>query len=202
MERLAPLEPPYASPVADTLAAMMPPGVEPLRLFRMLGHNPRILEKIRAGNLLDRGSIERAVRELVILRTCARCSSEYEWGIHVVVFARRYGLDEAKITGTLEWSADDVRWSATERVLVGMVDELHDTSTLSDALWRALQAHFDAAQIVELIVLAGFYHVISFVTNGFQIDLEPTAERFSNMRSPDSQLRSEPSPGSRTNASA
>ena len=57
MARIAPLDPPYAPPVADTLAAMMPPGLEPIALFRTLAHNPRVLEKFRAGNLLDAAAI-------------------------------------------------------------------------------------------------------------------------------------------------
>ena len=89
--RLAPLEPPYDENVAATLAEMMPPGVPPLRLFRTIAHNPRVLAKIRASNLLDRGSLERRHREIVILRTTARCGCEYEWGVHVSFFARASG---------------------------------------------------------------------------------------------------------------
>ena len=33
-------------------------------------------------------------REIVIDRlTCARCTCEYEWGVHVAFFASRVGLD-------------------------------------------------------------------------------------------------------------
>jgi alkylhydroperoxidase family enzyme len=178
MERIEPLEAPYEPEVAGHLAAMMPPGVEPLRLFRILARNPRVLGKIRASNLLDRGSIDRVDRELVILRTCARCRSEYEWGVHVAVFARRFGISEAKIAGTVEWSPRDPRWAPRERLLVGLVDELHDDSGVSDERWADLARTFSEAQIVELLVLAGFYHTISFVTNALQIDLEANAERF------------------------
>jgi alkylhydroperoxidase family enzyme len=178
MERIEPLEAPYDPEVAGHLAAMMPPGVEPLRLFRILARNPRVLGKIRASNLLDRGSIDRVDRELVILRTCARCRSEYEWGVHVAVFARRFGISEAKIAGTVEWSPRDPRWAPRERLLVGLVDELHDDSGVSDERWADLARTFSEAQIVELLVLAGFYHTISFVTNALQIDLEANAERF------------------------
>ena len=90
--RIAPLEEPFPLDRAEVLAAMMPPGVPPIRLFRTLAQNGRILGKIRAANLLDRGALERRERELVILRTCARCHSEYEWGVHVAVFAERVGL--------------------------------------------------------------------------------------------------------------
>jgi alkylhydroperoxidase family enzyme len=176
--RIEPLEPPYAPPLAEELAAMMPPGVEPIRLFRTLARNPRILRRIRAGNLLDRGSIERRDRELAILRTCARCRSEYEWGIHAAVFARRYGLSDAEIAGTVLWQGGDPRWSGTDRALVRLVDELHDGAALDEPLWRELEAAFAPDQILELLVLVGFYHTISFVTNALKIELEEGAERF------------------------
>lgn len=182
MQRITPLEAPYEANLGASLAAMMPPGVEPLGLFRTLAHNPRILEKIRAGNLLDRGSIERIDREFAILRTCARCGSEYEWGVHVAFFARRFEIDEAKISGTLDWNASDERWSARERAIIGLVDELHDGSRLSDALWGDLIVHFNEEQIIELLVLVGFYHMISFVTNGLRVELEPFGERFDEIR--------------------
>jgi alkylhydroperoxidase family enzyme len=176
--RLPPLAPPYDPPVAETLEAMMPPGVEPLRLFRTLAHNPRVLAKIRHGNLLDRGSLERRDRELVILRTCARCGSEYEWGVHVAVFARRFGLAEAEIRATVLADADDPLWAPRDRLLVRLVDALHDGATVPDSLWQALSAEWKPDQLVELVVLVGFYHTVSFVTNAFAVDNEPTAERF------------------------
>jgi alkylhydroperoxidase family enzyme len=176
--RLAPLPEPWPDGVAEELAAMMPPGVPPLRLFRTLARSPRILRKIRAANLLDRGPLDRRERELVILRTCARCGSEYEWGVHAAVFARRFGLGEAEIAGTLHAGADDPRWSPRDRLLVRVVDELHETATLSEPLWRALEGRWSDEQRIELVVLVGFYHTISFVTNALAIELEDGAERF------------------------
>jgi len=178
VERIGPIDPPYEPEVARLLEEMMPPGVEPLRLFRTLGQNPRILGKIRAGNLLDRGSLDRIDRELAILRTCARCRSEYEWGVHVAVFARRYGISEEKLAGTVLWESLDPRWSPTERAIVRLADELHDTATVSDDLWTELDRTFEPNQIIELMVLVGFYHTISFVTNGLSIRLEERGERF------------------------
>ena len=178
MHRIAPLEPPYPTPLADELAAMMPPNVAPLRLFRTIAHNPRVLGRIRGGNLLDRGAIERVDRELAILRTTARCGSEYEWGVHVTFFARRFEISETKIAGTRLWEGRDPRWSPKERAIVRLVDQLHERADVDDGLWSELSALFEPDQIVELLVLVGFYHTISFVTNGLAIELEDFAERF------------------------
>ena len=73
--RLSPAPGPYGPEADESLAALMPPGVEPLRLFRTLGHNPRVLTRFLAGGLLDKGSISLRDRELAVLRTTARCGS-------------------------------------------------------------------------------------------------------------------------------
>ena len=87
--RIAPLEPPYPEPVQAALDRIMPKGVPPLALFRTLARNERVFLRVMADGLLDRGSITLREREIVIDRTCARCGSEYEWGVHVAFFAER-----------------------------------------------------------------------------------------------------------------
>lgn len=176
--RISPLTEPYPQEVAEELATMMPPGVPPIALFRTLARNPRVLSKIRHANLLDRGSLDRRDRELVILRTCGRCGCEYEWGVHVSVFARRFGLSDAEIAATAHANADDPVWSDHDRCLVRLVDALHDGADVPDVLWVELSKRFDEAQLIELLVLAGFYHAISFVANGLRVAHEPGAERF------------------------
>ncbi len=178
IDRLAPLDPPYADGVAAALARMMPPGVPPLLLFRTLAHNPRVLAKIRESNLLDRGSLERRDREIVILRTTARCGCEYEWGVHVAFFAAKVGLGTGEQAATVHGAADDPVWSERERTLIRLADELHDTAQLSDPLWKDLRGHWSEEQLVELVVLAGFYHTIAFAVNGLGVALEAHAARF------------------------
>ena len=55
------------------LQTIMPPGVDPLVLFRTLAVNERVFLRLMAGGLLDRGSITLREREIVIDRTCAPC---------------------------------------------------------------------------------------------------------------------------------
>jgi len=55
---------------------------------------------------------------------------------------------------------DDPVWSAEERLLIRLVDELHDTSAISDGFWRELAAAFGVEQIFELIALVGFYRAL------------------------------------------
>ena len=178
MARLEPLAPPYDPELATELEAMMPPGIEPLRLFRTLAHNPRVLRKFRLGSLLDRGSLDRRDREIVILRTCGRCGAEYEWGVHATAFGRRVGLDEEQIAATARGDAAHPAWSARDRLLIRLVDALHEGASIPPALWDDLARCWSPAQLVELLVLTGFYHTVSFVVNGLDIELEELAERF------------------------
>lgn len=176
--RLAPLTPPWDPSVADDLAKLMPPGMEPLALFRVVAHNPRVLRRFRRGGLLDPGSVTVAERELMIHRTCARCGSEYEWGVHAAIFGRAQGLDDVRLAATVHGTAEDPAWTPREALIVALADALHDTSTVPDDLWPRLAAEFTPAQLVELVALAGFYHLVSFTTNAFGIGLEPLGERF------------------------
>jgi len=171
--RVVPLAPPYAPELQKVLDAIMPPGIPPLALFTTLARVPRIWERFRAGSLLDRGPVSLRHREIVINRTCARCGCAYEWGVHVAFFAQRVSLTQEQIRATAHGDADDAVWSAEERLLIRMVDELHDSATLSEEVWGALAATFSVEQILELIALVGFYHTVSFLANGLRLPAEP-----------------------------
>lgn len=152
----------------------MPPGVPPLALFTTLARVPRIFERFRAASLLDRGPVPLRHREIVIDRTCARCGCAYEWGVHVAFFADRGSLTPEQVRATWVDTNESV-WSEEERLLIRLVDELHDTATVSGELWEALSPRFTTEQIFELIALVGFYHTISFFANSLNLKAEPYA---------------------------
>jgi len=176
--RVEPVPTPYSPELQKVLDAIMPPGVPPLTLFTTLARVPRIWDRFRAGSLLDRGPVSLRHREIVIDRTCARCGCAYEWGVHVGFFARRVALTPEQIRATVHGDASDPVWSDEERLLIRMVDELHDTSALSDQTWASLAASFTVEQILELIALVGFYHSVSFFANALKLSPEPHAVPF------------------------
>jgi rubrerythrin len=85
MKRLSCVAPPYSQEVTAALEKLSLPGMAQLALFRTLAHNPRVLQRIQRGGLLDPGSISVRLRELTILRSCALCRAEYEWGVHAKI---------------------------------------------------------------------------------------------------------------------
>lgn len=172
MTRLDPLQPPFDPAVAAELA-QMPADIA---LFRTVAHNPRVLSRWRGGGLLDKGSITLRQRELIILRTTARLKAEYEWGVHVAYFKAKAGFSDAEIAATLHGDAAD--WPAEEGVLVEMIDALIDHHTVDDALWQRAARYYKADQLIEIIALVGFYHLVSFTVNATGVALEPGAPRF------------------------
>src|SRR5438552_16419834 len=163
--RVEPVAPPFAADLQAVFDRIMPPGIPPLALFTTLARVPRIYDRFRAGSLLDRGPLSLRHREIVIDRTCARCGCAYEWGVHVAFFGQRVALTPEQIRATARGDADDSAWSDEEKLLIRLVDELHDSASVSDEVWNALTATFSVEQIFELIALVGFYHTVPFFAN-------------------------------------
>jgi alkylhydroperoxidase family enzyme len=177
MSRIAPLEPPYDQDIQQQFDRIMR-GAPPLKLFRVMAGQPRAWEKFRAGSLLDRGPLSLRQREIVIDRTCAKNACEYEWGVHVALFAQAAHLTEAQVRATVRGEADDPCWSAAEQAMIAAVDALHARATLGDAEFKALSAYYENDQILEIIMLCGFYRTVSYLANALALPLEKTGARF------------------------
>src|SRR5215510_7477856 len=106
--RIAPADPPYAPEVQARFDALMPPGVAPLILFRVLAHDLRLFQRFMGAGLLDKGHLTLRQREIVIHRVTARCGSEYEWGVHAAFFAERAGLDAGQLRSTVSGGPADL----------------------------------------------------------------------------------------------
>jgi len=176
--RISPLNAPYSEEITADFNTVMPPGMPPLSIFRTVGHNPRVLHRMVIGGLLDKGSITVADRELVILRACGVCKAEYEWGVHVAAFAKKAGFSKAQINDTTALESDPSLWSNSQNLIIAMVDQLHNSSQISDELWEALAKAFSQEQLIELIMVAGLYHAVSFMVNACKVEREPFALGF------------------------
>ena len=175
--RITPLDPPYTPAMqADFDIAMR--GLPPLKLFRTVGRNPRVLSRMMAGGLLDKGSISIRARELMILRTTALCGAEYEWGVHVAAFGAKADFTKEQIAATVHADADAALWAPEDAAVIRLADALHERPTLDDAQWTALQEHFSDEQAIELLMLAGLYRGVSYLVNGLRIEHEAFAPRF------------------------
>ncbi|MGA5823180.1 carboxymuconolactone decarboxylase family protein [Kitasatospora sp. NPDC094028] len=183
MPRIAPLEPPYSAEIDHALRRWMPPGVthEPIALFRVLHRHPELASRMFAlgAGLLGHGLLPDPDREIVIARATARAGCSYEWGVHAAAFSEQAGLSAEQLRATAD--ADPTagaRWLPRHAALLHAVDELHETAHLSPAAWSALSDHYEEAQLLEFLVLAGWYRTISYLANGLVLDEEPWAAPF------------------------
>ena len=180
--RIAPLQPPY-TPEQDALLKKITPPAAPevLALFRVLAVNPKLLERMPGwgGYLLgSSASLSLRDREVVINRVCARCGAEYEWGVHVTAFGKAAGFSDADNAAIADPASRGQGLAYRDGLLLRLVDELHDSSTVSDALWEELAVLWTQPQLIELLMLAGWYHAISYVCNATRVPLERWAARW------------------------
>jgi len=176
--RVAVAEPPYPAEIQERLDRLMPAGVPPLRLFTTLARDTRLFQRFMAGGLIDRGHLTLRQREIVIDRITALSGSEYEWGVHVALFAGRAGFDPAQTASTVRGGAADQVWSNEDRPLLAACDQLHQTCDINDAVWQALRSLFSEEAILEILMLAGYYRMVSYLTNALRLPPEPYAARF------------------------
>ena len=185
MARIAPLQPPYPPEVADQLAGMSPPGHEPIALFRTFAKNLPMTQAMSSWGRHELGrtfAVGMREREIVIDRTCARCGAEYEWGVHVAHYAERVGLTSAQVTSLTVGGFGDACWTSDrDRLLIRLVDALHDHADIGDDLWALLDRQFTELQLLDLLLLCGWYHAISYVARGARVELEPWAPRFTDV---------------------
>jgi len=122
-------------------------------------------------------------REIVIDRTCARRGCEYEWGVHVAFFAARAELTDAQVTWLTHGAATDpCRDGGSDCLLIALVDQLCDGADVTDALRSDLAEWFSEAQLLDLTMLCGWYHAISFTARAARVPLEPGAPTFASVR--------------------
>jgi 4-carboxymuconolactone decarboxylase len=183
-----PEQPPRIPPLAENEAAddiaeilnALPPGAEgPIgeyNIFRTIARHPDLFRSWLpfGGYLLVGGTIPGTERELMILRTAVRCSSSYEWGQHVRI-SESMGIGRETMDRVVE-GPDASGWTEHESALMRAVDELHDDSRISDSTWSAIAEEYDEAQLIELTMLIGQYHMVAFALNSLGVQLDDGLE--------------------------
>jgi alkylhydroperoxidase family enzyme len=135
-----------------------------------LAHHPRLLKRftVFAGLFLTHSVLPERDRELITLRCAHRFESEYYFGHHVILAADVLTPDE--IARTVRSNEE---WSGFDRRLLDAVDELADSADLSDETWSDLSAHYDDPQLLDLVMLVGFYRMTCLYVNTIRVEREP-----------------------------
>ncbi len=150
---------------------------QPINIFGTLAHHPALLKQFNrmGGQLLRRGLVPGREREIVILRVGANARSRYEFGQHVLI-GRDEGLTDAEIeairTGAIGTDTTPHPWSADDLALLALADDLHTDDCVTDETFAALRRRWNDAELVELLVLAGFYRLVSGFLNSAGVELD------------------------------
>jgi alkylhydroperoxidase family enzyme len=177
--RIAPVTPEECDEKTTELLNGLGAGMsQALNIFTTLAHHPRLLKKWSefGGVLLYRGELDPRLREIVILRTGWNCQSDYEFGQHRVI-GLRSGMTEKEVDATT-LDPDAAGWGDEERLLIAATDELHADSKISDATWAKLAAKYTKAQLIELVMLVGQYHLVSMALNSLEVQRDAGIDGF------------------------
>jgi alkylhydroperoxidase family enzyme len=156
----------------------------PLRFMRTWVHHlplTRAFQDVR--DWVHSGSlVPPRERELIALRVCSRTGFRVEWSIRVDAYGTKVGLSEEAVTATAIGQPDDPAFTVEDAALIRFVDQLHDTSMVTDEVWNQMSGRWSEPQLLELLFLVGWYHAIAFVGNGAQVDGEEWARAYPEPR--------------------
>jgi 4-carboxymuconolactone decarboxylase len=155
----------------------------PLNIFATLAHNRPLSKAFRlfGAHLLNDGVLPAREREIVILRTGWRCGSEYEFGQHHLI-GSSVGLTPDEIERLAD--AGPGTWDENDAALIGLVDDLCTNDIVSESTWHALAQRWNDAELLELLMLAGFYRMVSGMLNSVGVALEPKTPKWPDRAAP------------------
>lgn len=169
--RVAPLGDDELDPRQQELLSQVDVAGGTTNIFRTLVRHPGLFRKwLPFGGKLLNGKLGARERELAILRVGWLCACEYEWAQHVPL-ARTAGLSEDEVV-RIRAGADAPGWSEDDRAVLRATDELHSQSCISDATWSALAEIYNEQELIELVMVVGHYHLVSFALNTLGVPLE------------------------------
>jgi alkylhydroperoxidase family enzyme len=171
---------PRIAPLVDLteeLQAIMGGGINspagtPLNIFGTIAHHPKLLKRFMnfAGLFLNKGLLPAREREIVILRVGWNCQSVYEFGQHTVI-GQRVGLSLTEI-GALTKKPNEFNWSERDTALIAMSDELCADNCVSDATWKSLTTYWKEDELIEFVMVAGTYRLVSGFLNTMGVELD------------------------------
>lgn len=165
MATIEPLQPPYPPEIEEAFSRWMPPGLNkpPLRLFRILHRYPELASRMRVlgGGLLGHGALSERDRELVVTRITGRHGARYEWGVHAAFYGERAGLTDEQLTETVLADEPSAVFDDHDRLVLAAADELAEHCRLGEETLAALKGVYDDRQLIEFVVLVGWYRAVS-----------------------------------------
>lgn len=157
MARVSPAELPDDLPVHNNLVRMTYRNPEMHRGFASL-----------SGRVHSASHLSARTRELVVLTVANRLGASYELEAHERA-ARNAGVSDAEIHALRR--ADPSGFSKADQAAVALAAAV-DAASVDDATWGSALEHFSELELVDLVMLAGFYGLASRFVIALDVDSE------------------------------
>jgi len=143
-----------------------------VNLYRALANQPPALRAFMGMSryVRDESSLTPQLRELAILATAHALDVEYE-KVHHLAAARRIGVAERKLQAFPNWAASDA-FTPAERAVLAYSHQVTRSLTADDATFNTLREYLTPAQVVDLTLTVGWYHLCAALILPLRIDLD------------------------------
>jgi 4-carboxymuconolactone decarboxylase len=120
------------------------------------------------------------LREIAILRVGHIDKSRYETFQHEQ-FARMAGLSAEQIEAVKQGGTHAGILSDVQQAVLSFADETVKNVRVSDATLVKIRQHFSDEMVVDLIMLTGFYMIVTRLLETGEVEFEQTAEAWKNV---------------------
>src|SRR5690554_2510830 len=140
-----------------------------LHLYQMLLHSRPVAQGWlnHLTGIRQNTTISGAIREMVIMRIAHLNRAPYEADQHAPI-ALKEGLSQQQLDALTDWEGSNV-FSDVERAVLAYTDAMTRNVQVSDDVFNAVKAHFDARELVELTATIATYNMVSRFLEALQI---------------------------------
>ena len=175
-------KPPYEPGVAERIERWKAGStLETPEIFEAFHIHPDLASRtgVLGAGFLGHNLMSTRDREIVIDRVTGKYGAEHEWSLHATIFGGAVGLSEAQLDSTVTGPSDSADpWSPDELRLMEAVDELAESTDLGEESWTFLRERYDDKQLIEFILLVGWYRTVSSMCNVLRIPGHPECRPF------------------------
>ena len=154
-------------------------------VWRALLHSPSATAGFYAviNALFFRNKVAARARELIILRIGWRTGAEYMFCHHVRI-SRELGIPDEVILGVRDPRRCRA-YSKADRAVLKLADEMHERAEVTRSTWMALGKAFTNEELVELLLIAGFWRMVAGFVKSANVPLDAGVPSWPDGRAPD-----------------
>jgi len=144
-----------------------------VKIFRMMAHAETLLKPVMrlGGTMLGKMKLDPLLRELALLHSVKIVGGDYEWVQHVPVTLALGGTD-AQIAALEKGDIMDASFSSKEQAVLAFTGEVVRNVKASEAALAEVRKYLSDREVVELIMMSGFYTTLARLTETLDVELD------------------------------